>query len=63
MCSQRNHNNAPSTSLGAFFDCCQRSCQRIAFFNATQMTETRTCVGETGTQAFDGMAGFRIGRT
>lgn len=25
-------------------------------------TETRTYVGETGGQAFDGMAGFRIGR-
>lgn len=25
-------------------------------------TETRTFVGETGTQAYDGMAGFCIGR-
>ncbi len=26
------------------------------------MTETRTYVGETGTQAFDGYAGLRIGQ-
>ena len=25
-------------------------------------TETRTFVGETGTRAFDGMAGFRLGQ-
>jgi hypothetical protein len=27
------------------------------------MTETRTYVGEMSTQAFDGMAGFRLGQT
>ena len=26
-------------------------------------TETRTFIGETGTQAFDGWAGFRVGQT
>lgn len=26
-------------------------------------TETRTYIGETGTQAFDGWAGFRVGQT